>query len=75
MIFVTGDQAIYEGSAVQNDQRVVFGGILIRGQMITVVRSNEDDDDNVIVRKLSGEPEDATFTVQAADLNWREGPA
>jgi len=75
MIFVEGDQAIYEGSATQNDQRVVFGGILIRGQMVVVVWSNEDDEDDVIVRKLSGEPEEATFSVQASDLNWREGPS
>lgn len=71
MIFVAGDQAIYEGAAVRNEQGIAFGGVLVRGVMVTVVQPNEDDEDDVIVQPF-GET-DVTYRVEPNELNWRGG--
>lgn len=66
MIFVAGDRAIYEGMSIGSAEH--WAGVLVRGQLVTVVWPNEDEDDEVIVRKSDCTIE---YHVSADQLAWR----
>jgi hypothetical protein len=59
MIFVEGDTAEYTGHATRG---------LIAGDVVTVVRANEDEEDDVLV-----ECDGIEHLVQPLFLDWKEG--